>query len=80
MSEIVTLLQALNTLTPVAVIALFGVIILLLVRGQRFSSKSTKDLKDNHLHEVVGALARIELKLDHISTCVTWIKAKVNGE
>jgi len=76
MSEIVQLLSVLQNLSPLAVIALLAVIILMLVRNKR----AMGSIKDNDLHEVTGALNRIETRLIAMNDCLVWIKARMNGD
>lgn len=40
-------------------------------------SKGVRELKENHIHEIVSALARIEEKLDKMNDCLVYIKAKI---
>lgn len=80
---IVTLLQTLNTLSPLAIIGLLSVIIYVIVWKQptkREFSRELNVIKSNDLHELpemAESLRRIELMLaDNFS----YIRAKLNGE
>lgn len=82
----------LNTLTPLAVIALLGTVIFLLVYKKPFTEavkpiqSSLEEVKSNHLHElpaiaanmerVVEILQRIEVKM---SEDFAYLKARMNG-
>ena len=75
MEPITELLKLLDTLSPLAVIALLGVIILLLVRGkQQVTSIKSNDL--HHLGEMSEILQRIEVIL---AKEFSWIRAKLDG-
>lgn len=81
MDWLISFLNTLNNLTPLAVIALLGVIIFLLVRGKESAAtrEQVTTLKENDLHhlpEMIETLRRIEFSLtDNFS----WIRAKLNG-
>lgn len=74
MDEIKTLLETLNSLSPLAVIGLLGTIIFMLVNGKTASAKALHTVQTNHLHELPEiadttrrmseTLQRIDTKLD----------------
>ena len=66
MSVIITFLQTLNTLSPLAVIALLAVVVFLQTKNHKSSTwqaDTIASIKDNDLHELPGiaeTLRRIE--------------------
>ena len=75
MDSLTAFLELLKTMSPLAVIALLGVVILLLVRGNR-QVTSVKENDLHHLPEILTALQRIEVSLaDNFS----WIRSRLNG-
>ena len=75
MDSVTALLDTLNTLSPLAVIALLGVVIFFLVKGRG----EVQSIASNHLSglpEILETLQRIEVKLGED---LAWIKAKLNG-
>lgn len=75
MTDIVALLQLLNSLSPLGIIALLGVIIFMLVKGR----KQVGTIKDNDLHalpEILVTLQRMEVSMGEN---FSWIKARLNG-
>ena len=81
MDWLISFLNTLNNLTPLAVIALLGVVIFILVKGKGHAAtkKQMTSLKENDLHylpEMVETLRRIEMSL---SDNFSWIRAKMNG-
>ena len=72
MDQLITFLQHLNSLSPLAVIGLLGVIILILVRGKRKVDK----IESNDLHQVTEILQRIEVML---SREFSYVRTKLNG-
>ena len=79
MVVVTELLTLLNTLSPLAVIALLAVIIYLLVKGKQEVSGKVSTISDNHLHDLPAmaeTLQRIEVSL---SENFAYIKAKLNG-
>lgn len=85
MDTITTLLSQLNSLSPLGVIALLGLIIYMLVKAK--DAKVDVDAKidmirDNHLHglpEMTESLKRIETVLQNINDNLVWVKARING-
>lgn len=80
MESLTVLLTTLNTLSPLAVIALFGVVILLLVKN----NKTVNKIKGNDLHsieekldKIVDTLQRMEVRQGED---FSWIKARINGK
>jgi len=73
------LLKTLQEFSPLAVIALLSVIILMLVQSKRSVSQDVGDLRDNHVHEIVTALVRIETRLSGMNDHLIWIKSRLNG-
>lgn len=81
----IELLNTLNGLSPLAVIALLGLVIYLLVQQR----KTTHEISGNHLsglpemHETLrridGSLRRIEDRMDAACDGITWIRARLNG-
>lgn len=86
MEWLVTLLQTLNSLSPLGVIALLGVVIFMMVKGKTAADQKVETLANNHLHEMpelasnmketVEILRRIEIKL---GTDFAYIKAKLGN-
>lgn len=81
MELLIKLLEILNNFSPLAVIALLGVIIFMLVKGG--GNVATKDqiskIEGNDLHhlpQVVESLQRIEISL---AENFSWIRARMNG-
>lgn len=79
MDAIVELLQTLNSLSPLAIIALLGLTIFLLVKGK----EKVETIEGNHLHDLSGkldqileVLQRMEVKL---SEETAFIRARING-
>ena len=75
MEEIVSLLTTLNGLSPLAVIALLGVVIFQLVRNKQ----QVAIIQDNHLHslpDMVDTLQRIEVTLSALDS---YLRARLNG-
>lgn len=79
METLISFLQTLNSLSPLAVIALLGTIIFIQVKRQPSVDEVT-EIKDNHLHElpeIAETLRRIEIKM---SEDFSYIKARLNGK
>jgi hypothetical protein len=79
MDTIIELLKLLNSLSPLAVIALLGLIIYKQVKDKPASEASVEEIKSNHLHEmpeILATLQRIEVKLGEE---FAYIKARING-
>jgi hypothetical protein len=79
MDAIIELLKLLNSLSPLAVIALLGLIIYKQVKDKPASEASVEEIKSNHLHEmpeILATLQRIEVKLGEE---FAYIKARING-
>lgn len=76
MESLIGLLQTLNSLSPLAVIGLLGLVIFLLVRGKTEVSTKVDTISDNHLHEVLEVLQRIEVTLNKE---FSYLKARING-
>lgn len=87
METLIEFLTTLNSLSPLAVIALLGTIIFMLVKGKTGAGKQLKAVQENHLHdmpEVVQTmrdmketLQRIEVKL---SEDMAYLKGRINGK
>lgn len=81
MESLNSLLQILNTLSPLAVIALLAVIIFMLVQQQKGVAKQEQvnEIRDNHLHDLpamLETLQRIEVKLGEE---FAFIRAKLSN-
>lgn len=79
MNAIISLLTMLNSLSPLAVIALLGLVIYMLVKGKQQVTGQVADISDNHLHslpEIAETLRRMETRM---AEDFSWIKAKLNG-
>ena len=80
------LFEFLNTVQPVGVIALLGVVIYMLVRQQlnvKTVEKGQQNLADNHLHElpeIANTLRRMEAKQSEIAEHIVYVRARVNGK
>jgi len=70
------LLNIVNEFDAFAVIGLALVVVLIVLR----SNRNVKDIKDNHLGEIVSALNRIEEKLEKMNDCIIWMKSRMNGK
>jgi hypothetical protein len=76
MDALITFLNTLNSLSPLAIIGLLGTVIFMLVKGKTASAKALHTVQTNHLHElpeiaetsrrISEVLTRIETKLDFI--------------
>ena len=80
MEALTEFLQLLNSLSPLAVIALLGTVIFMLVTGKTKAGAQIKEVQNNHLHElpeIAETLRRIELKM---SEDFAYIKARINGK
>ena len=78
MELLVSLLGTLNSLSPLAVIALLGLVLLL----QAKNKQAIANVADNHLHSLpdqLDALRRIEAVLKDINDNVVWLRARANG-
>jgi hypothetical protein len=76
---VTTLLETLNSLSPLAVIALLAVIIYLQMRGkQQVDTLKTNDLHhlEGHLEDMYHSLQRVEVLL---SKEFAYIRARLNG-
>ena len=82
MDIIISLLATLNSLSPLAVIALLGLIIFMMVKAKTDTSavdQKVTDLGTNHLHcmpEMLETLQRIEVKMGEE---FSFIRARLNG-
>lgn len=70
MDTLSSFLSGLNNLSPLAVIALLGVVIFMLVKGKTAVDTKVEQVADNHLHtvtetqlQILETLQRIELTL-----------------
>ena len=85
MDTVATLLSQLNTLSPLGVIALLGLIIYMLVKAKDAKvdvAAQIDIIRENHLHglpEMTEALKRIETVLQNMNDNIVHIKARVNG-
>jgi len=70
------LLNIVNEFDAFAVIGLALVVVLIVLR----SGRNVRDIKDNHLGEIVSALNRIEEKLEKMNDGIIWIKSRMNGK
>lgn len=87
MELILSLLASLNSLSPLAVIGLLGVIIFLLVKGKTATDGKVEAIASNHLHdmpelvavvrEMNETLRRIELKMEGE---FSYIRSRLNGK
>lgn len=86
MDSVLEFFNALNSLSPLAVIGLLGYIIFMLVKGKTAAGKTAAtaaqkihEVQTNHLHElpeILATLQRIEVKLGEE---FSYIKARING-
>jgi hypothetical protein len=82
MEAIIEFLTVLGSLSPLAVIALLGTVIFLLVKGKTSADEKIETVASNHLHdlpEMCESLKRIEGLLEKINDKVTYVQARVNG-
>lgn len=78
MELLVSLLGTLNSLSPLAVIALLGLVLLLQARNKAAITEVT----NNHLHglpDMAASLLRIEDLLQDVKDNTVFIKARING-
>ncbi len=83
MAALYSLLALLNTLSPLAVIALLGLVIFMLVKSKQEVTTKVDIIAENHLHEVsddlktiIEVLQRMEVR---IGEEFSYIRAKLNG-
>jgi hypothetical protein len=86
METLITFLTTLNSLSPLAVIALLGTIIFLLVKGKTAADGKVDTIASNHLHELpeiaetlrvmAETLRRMETKM---SEEFAYLRGKLNG-
>jgi hypothetical protein len=79
MDALIAFLTTLNSLSPLAVIALLGTIIFMLVKCKTASAKALHTVQTNHLHELpdmAETLRRIETRM---AEDFTYIKAKIDA-
>jgi hypothetical protein len=86
MEVIISLLTTLNTLSPLAVIALLGTIIFLLVKGKTAADGKVEVIASNHLHglpemadtlkSIAETLRRMEVKMGEE---FSYLRAKLNS-
>lgn len=79
MEGLVSLLNLLNTLSPLAVIGLLATIIFMMVKGKTATDQKVDAIRGNDLHELgemAETLRRIEVKL---SEEFAYIRARLNG-
>ena len=86
MESLISLLQTLNSLSPLAVIGLLGTIIFMMVRGKTAADSKVDTLASNHLHDLPSiaesvkemslTLQRIELKMVEE---FSYIRSRLNG-
>lgn len=84
MEPIISFLTTLNSLSPLAVIALLGTVIFILVKGK--TPKRLHEITTNHLHElpqmaadlreIAESIRRVEVKL---TEDLSYLKARLNG-
>lgn len=78
MDALIEFLKTLNSLSPLAVIALLGIVIFFLVRNQR----GQKAIAENHLHglpELLDLTRAQTETLQRIEVSLAYIKARING-
>ena len=79
MEFLTTVVESLNSLSPLAVIGLLGIVIYMLVRNKKDSDAQNSMLTSNHLHEMpemAESLRRIEQSL---AENFSYIRARLNG-
>ena len=79
METLVSLLAALNSLTPLAIVGLLAIIIFMLVRQKSETDTKLVSISDNHLSglpEMQETLHRIELTLERLDA---YLRARLNG-
>lgn len=83
--EIVSIVTALNSLTPVAIIGLLAFVLFYQAKNNKAAVDHTETLatiKGNDLHELpemADTLRRIEYMLQAMNNNIVYIKARVNG-
>lgn len=79
METLKTVVDVLNSLSPLGLAGLLGFIIYKLIQND----KSLETVKYNHLHplpEMAASLERIEKLMQTLNDNVIYIKARVNGK
>ncbi len=79
MEFVTTVVESLNSLSPLAVIGLLGIVIYMLVKNKREADEQNIVLTGNHLHElpeIAESLRRIEQSL---AENFSYIRARLNG-
>lgn len=85
MAQVLEFFQALNSLSPLAVIGLLAYVIYLLVKGKGNlpELKASQELiATNHLHdlpEMAETLKRMESMLQLMNVNLIYIRARING-
>lgn len=79
MDSLIELLKTLNSLSPLAVIALLGTVIFFQVKNSTKSDKSFETLADNHLHDLPVILETLQRMETSQATAFATIIAKLNG-
>lgn len=85
--SLISLLTTLNSLSPLAVIALLGTIIFLLVKGKTAADGKVETIASNHLHElpsmsedirsIAETLRRMETTM---ASEFSYLRARLNGK
>ena len=86
MDIVIELLTTLSAMSPLAVIALLGTIIFMMVKGKTAVDAKAETIASNHLHELpqiasdirsmAESLQRIEVKM---SEDFNYLKGRING-
>jgi hypothetical protein len=87
MDIVIEFLTTLSAMSPLAVIALLGTIIFMMVKGKTAADSKVETIASNHLHELPEAveilrkidntLQRIEVKM---SEDFSYLKGRINGK
>ena len=83
MDNLIKFLEALNSLSPLAIIGLLGTVIFLLVKGKTSVDDKVAVISDNHLHGVQESLDRLLETLQRIEVDMkgefSYLRARMNG-
>lgn len=80
MDSLIALLETLNSLTPLAVIALLGIVIFFQTQNQKKNAAQMTKIETNDLHQLpdmLETLQRIEVVLNRE---FSYIRARLNGK
>ena len=86
MEVLLQLLEILNAFTPLGVAALLGLALFVIIWKNPFKpvENAMAEIKDNHLHDAIAQLERINETLQRIEVKMgvefSYLKARINGK